>query len=76
MCDCIKQVNEKMKEYNTQLDLPFFLNGSTPRVQISTEKIESKVRKGPYHLFSEFCPFCGEQYGAALRPSAPQDDEK
>ena len=64
MCDCIKNVSEKLKEHNTALKLPLLLDGGPDRVLIETQKADSKNRKKPMNLFASFCPFCGEKYTA------------
>ena len=68
MCNCISEVEEKLKETgrNTKLDIPitFSLTGklSADRVNVATCKRDEKKREKPLRLFAAFCPFCGEAY--------------
>ena len=68
MCDCINEVNESLKENNTQVFLPLSFSFSShelsvpKRVYIKTEKINNKIKKGPTNLSGAFCPFCGKLY--------------
>lgn len=68
MCNCISEVEAKLKETgrNTKLDIPvtFSLTGklSADRVNVATCKRDDKKREKPLRLFAAFCPFCGEAY--------------
>lgn len=68
MCNCISEVEAKLKETgrNTKLDIPitFSLTGklSADRVNVATCKRDDKKREKPLRLFAAYCPFCGEAY--------------
>lgn len=62
MCGCISDVNNLLREHNTCLVTTMFRQPET--VVIRTDKIQSKVRKGPVTMLAAYCPFCGEKYGA------------
>lgn len=59
MCDCIKDVNAKLAERNTKIELPM-MGIQQPFVQ--TMKLDEKKRVKPTLVFASYCPFCGEQY--------------
>ena len=64
-CTCIADMDAKLAEYNTKLQLTFSFgrDGSTSTFPlIGTEKLERKVRKGPALAIPTFCPFCGTRY--------------
>ena len=67
MCDCVKEINEKLKELpegkNTMLVTNLF---GTPRAVISTCKRDDKARGKVAILMATFCPFCGEKYQEAV----------
>jgi hypothetical protein len=62
MCDCIQKVNEKLKEFNTELDLLFYIDGSPNRVCLSTSKIIAHERGRAKTMGPTYCPFCGVKY--------------
>lgn len=66
MCNCIKEMDEKLAEYNTKLMLTMgFPRDGTPSYclpHIDTEKIEKRKRLGPALAVPTFCPFCGVKY--------------
>ena len=67
MCNCIDEVNDKLKEAgtNTAIDVPFVLSGnnvSASRPVVATRKIDSKQRGKAQKVFCSYCPFCGEKY--------------
>jgi hypothetical protein len=66
MCGCISDVNNLLREHNTCLVTTMFRQPET--VAIRTDKIQSKVRKGPMIMLAAYCPFCGEKYGADKSP--------
>lgn len=72
MCDCIKKVNEALKEAdtNTVLDVPMTINLGThktraDRLTVPTVKANSRNKKKKQTIFATYCPFCGEKYKAA-----------
>ncbi len=67
MCYCITQVNEFLKEHNTQIETPIAFNPNEgmkvmTAMRISTVKLDSKKRVGPSAFFATYCPVCGEKY--------------
>ena len=68
MCNCIEEVNEKIKATgrNTQLDIPFVWDKtgrvSEGRVAIKTRKLDDSKREKPLPILPTYCPFCGEAY--------------
>ena len=73
MCDCIKQVNEQLKGYNTRVvyTLPLFNPESPKRVFLQTEKLDTKSRVKPMGLQASYCPFCGTKY---VEPEVKPED--
>lgn len=71
MCNCIEEVNQKLKESgrNTMLDIPITFSAvgidSVRRISILTCKMDNKKREKPLRLFGSFCPFCGEEKGVS-----------
>lgn len=62
MCDCIKDVSEKLKERNTRLAIAFCFSSPHERLMIATEVVEKKRGARATVVFPTFCPFCGEKY--------------
>jgi len=68
MCNCISEINKKLEEsnLNTRIKEPIILGNNMElqgsKVQIVTEKVDSKIRKKAVAMFSSFCPFCGDKY--------------
>lgn len=63
MCDCISRVDQKLAEFNTRIELPWWTSsGKTNTPFIQTIKIDSKKRGKPQAVFASHCPFCGEAY--------------
>lgn len=66
MCDCIHEMNRKLKEQfpesNTQLLYNLF---GPPMAVIGTCKADDKVRKKPVIVMAKYCPFCGGLYDKA-----------
>lgn len=65
MCNCVKEMDEALKEHNGRIGLAILLpaNGSNrlrSRVLIRTEKVDAKKRKPVPAVMASFCPFCGE----------------
>ena len=75
-CECIDQMNAKLADHNTELDLTMCIpRDNSPaflRPAIRTRKIESRVRKGPAIAIPTFCPFCGEPYQP--QPALPKQE--
>ena len=62
MCNCILQVNEQLKEHNTQLDTPIWMTPD-PRhsaVFLSTVKLDKSKRGTAKRVIAAYCPFCGK----------------
>lgn len=68
MCECIENIDQKLKENktNTRIKTPITFsvkNGFGPiRTVVTTEKIDKSERKVPMMLQASYCPFCGEKY--------------
>ena len=64
MCNCIDDLNERLKALNknTMLDIPITWSPEARRVAIMTCKIDDKVRQKPIPVLPTYCPFCGEEY--------------
>ena len=63
MCNCINDLNEKLKEKNTRIYTPISFRPSlnTLGPLVVTEKVDKKKRSKPLNLFASYCPFCGEK---------------
>lgn len=62
MCDCMKQINEKLAEHNGRLATGFQIREDMSvgmRLLMATEKIDPTKRKKVPHVTAAFCPFCG-----------------
>lgn len=62
MCDCLKQVDEKLAAHNGKVATGFLMTadmGIKMRVLIATEKVDKAKRKPVPSLTAAFCPFCG-----------------
>ncbi|WP_439392580.1 hypothetical protein ACRQ5Q_24470 [Bradyrhizobium sp. PMVTL-01] len=55
----MKEVNEKLAEHNTKIELPLI---GRQQPFVSTIKLDDKKRGKPILVFASFCPFCGEKY--------------
>lgn len=62
MCNCIIEINDTLKQTNTELNVPFMLNDSSPRAIVSAVKRDTKNRENPMNILAIYCPFCGEKY--------------
>ena len=63
MCDCIKNVDEKLAERNARLTQALvFGNRAAPTIMLQTKVIEKKRGAKPVGMFLCYCPFCGEKY--------------
>lgn len=59
MCDCIKRLNGKLREYNTELAVNLL---NPVYCVIATSKVDRKKRGSPTIVAATFCPFCGKKY--------------
>ncbi|MDF2621785.1 MAG: hypothetical protein K0S00_4444 [Xanthobacteraceae bacterium] len=76
MCDCIEQIDAKLAERNSKLQIGFTF-GTPDRPgytfpALTTDKIDKRNRD-KMGAIPTFCPFCGERYVAI--PEAPQRPE-
>ena len=64
-CDCVKQVDEQLKPFNTCLakSITMTTDGKSRSLgialSIETSKLNSKVRGSKKTVMPTFCPFCG-----------------
>ena len=58
-CDCIREINEKLSEYNAKVLLNLF---GPPRAFIETHTHRKIRGKKTPLLQASFCPFCGVKY--------------
>ena len=66
-CNCVKQVNDQLQNYNTMLDLRLSVDFSTGKMYdtppiVATVKIDTKKRGQPATIICVYCPFCGKRY--------------
>jgi hypothetical protein len=70
MCNCIAEMDAKLAERNTRLQVTFaFPRDGSPSYTLpllGTEKIEKRKRESVLAVPS-FCPFCGEKYGRPIQ---------
>ena len=60
-CSCIREINEKMSEYNAEIFVNLF---GPPRAFIETHTHrEIRGKKTPL-VQASFCPFCGTKYSS------------
>lgn len=65
-CNCIAEVDEKLKEHNLQLSgyalmMPDFKAIFTVQTEwIDQNKAPKGKKKSPTKMHSSFCPFCGK----------------
>ena len=66
MCNCIEEVNKRLNNYDTVLDVPIQITSKNSlvadRVLVATCKKNIKAKQKPMKVFATFCPFCGKQY--------------
>jgi len=75
MCSCISEMDNVLREHNTCLVTTLFRNPQV--VAVRTDKINTRVRKGPATVIASFCPFCGEKYPEhAAKATAPISDKE
>jgi hypothetical protein len=57
---CFKDINEKLKQYNTRLAVNIDVSGQNRElIQVATVKADIDVRKKPSTMFASHCQFCG-----------------
>lgn len=65
MCDCIDQIDERLKPENSRLLRLWSINQSgglaMETVALQTEKINVRNRR-KMGAMASYCPFCGEKY--------------
>ncbi len=65
-CDCVKQVNEQLKPFNTELELGHAINFGTGELStllyVATRKRETKPRAAAKKVVCAYCPFCGKKF--------------
>jgi hypothetical protein len=54
--DCVVQIQEQLKEYNTQLETNLF---DPTQVFVQTVKVDTKKRGKAKMVLASYCPFCG-----------------
>jgi hypothetical protein len=58
--DCIKRINEQLKEHNTQISVALSLTDpGRELIHVGTSKADLSSRKKPMSMFASYCPFCG-----------------
>jgi len=71
MCNCVERINERLKEFNGELDTmlqyekkenPVRVEIKGPYTQVQCLKIDTKKRKALPALVARYCPFCGTRY--------------
>ena len=79
-CDCLDVMGAKLAEHNTKISVTMaFPRDGTPGYvlpKIDTEKIETRVRKGPVLALPGFCSFCGIAAGAEARNAIDAADDQ
>lgn len=63
-CNCITEVDEKLKDYNTKISPTIiFKSPSYVTVTLVTEQIEKgRGKKKAVTMLPSHCPFCGVKY--------------
>lgn len=63
MCDCIENVEKRLKAQDPPNNTMLLLNLLGPRrALVATCKRDDKKRQKPSYMMATFCPFCGEKY--------------
>jgi len=63
MCDCIKEIDDKLKPDGQCLDATMFGERKATVMLIRTDKWKHESRRGkPSRMIASFCPFCGVKY--------------
>lgn len=65
MCDCIEKLNVHLKEFNTEINVPFWSRSGVLAPFIETRKLDDRKRGKPKSVMASCCPFCGEKYEAS-----------
>lgn len=80
-CDCMKTVNDKLKDRHVELSVIFSVaNGkfdAFPSISLepATGYVRKRGEKLPSAMAPAFCPFCGLRYEAEAAPSGnPAED--
>lgn len=65
-CRCISLVNDKLREFNTELDLVIhgwqqLRGGHAASMMIATRKIDQKKRAKARTVIVTYCPVCGRK---------------
>lgn len=62
-CNCIKEINERLKEQNAEMKVVFTADGDDRKIcpRISLDKVNTR-KKAPAFITGPFCPFCGKRY--------------
>lgn len=64
--DCVKRVNDQLREYNTRLATAISLSQPERElIAIETVKADPSVKKKPVVMYASHCPFCGVKLGGA-----------
>jgi hypothetical protein len=62
--DCVTRINERLKEFNTQLSIAVSISDPQRElIHIKTIKLDPAQRGRPVVLFATFCPMCGTKLG-------------
>lgn len=63
MCDCLSDLNAKLKPDEQCVDATMFGVGKATTMLIRTDKwVHESRRNKPTRVIASFCPFCGEKY--------------
>ena len=57
-CSCWDRLNKILKGHNAELDISFNFIGEH-FLNITTNKINSRLKGNKKRVFASFCPFCG-----------------
>lgn len=65
MCDCAKEMDNKLKDHNGRLAMAILMpaagsNCLRARLLVQTEKLDKMKRKPVPSVMASYCPFCGE----------------
>lgn len=64
MCDCVKNMNERLATLNVRIAQGLFLTPThdlQAMTLVATEKVDKAKRKPLPAVVANFCPFCGEK---------------
>ena len=63
MCDCLKTMNELLRDHNTMLCCTL---SNPAKTMVETMQIETgRGKQKAVSMVASFCPFCGDPYHAA-----------